>query len=80
MPELITKLEQLRQYMRAGDYHQALKLAAGWQRLGPARDDIQRAWAALNHPEFYREIGQDPDRLVAAGIAAMTARYEETGK
>jgi len=72
---MTTKLEQLRNFMRAGDHRRALKLAAGWSRLGDARDAIQKGWAALSNPEFYREIGQDPDNLVQRGIDAIRAKY-----
>ena len=72
---MTTKLEQLRNFMRAGDHHRALKLAAGWSRLGEARDAIQRGWAAQSTPDFYREIGQDPDELIRRGIAAINDRY-----
>ena len=72
---MTTKLEQLKTLMRAGDHHRALKLAAGWSRLGEARDDIQRGWAAKSNPDFYRGIGQDPDELVRLGVAAIQTKY-----
>lgn len=72
---MTTQLERLRAYMAAGDWHRALRLAAGWARLGEHREVIQRGWAAMVNPQLYREMGQDPDALVAAGIAALRARY-----
>lgn len=70
-----TQLASLRRFMREGDYHAALKLAAGWPRLGEHKDAIERAWAALNHANFYREIGKDPDALVQEGLQAIRERY-----
>jgi hypothetical protein len=72
---MTTKLEQLRNFMREGDHRAALKLAAGWSRLGEARDAIQRGWAALTNPDFYREIGKDPDELIRLGIEAIRKQY-----
>jgi hypothetical protein len=61
--------------MAAGDWPAALRIASRFPRLGDHREDISRAWTAVQHPEFYREIGQSPDDLVARGIAALKARY-----
>lgn len=75
MPALDTQLSKLKALMAQGDYRAALKLAAGWPRLGAHKAPIERAWAALTNPEFYREIGKDPEALVAAGVAAIRERY-----
>jgi hypothetical protein len=53
----------------------ALKLAAKSKVLGKHRDAIQKAWSAIQRPDVYRELGQDPDALIAAGIAALKERY-----
>jgi hypothetical protein len=70
-----TKLSRLKRLMSCGDYRSALRLAAGWPRLGEHKEAIQRGWAALSNPDFYRQIGQDPDRLVEVGLAAIRTRY-----
>ena len=77
-----TQLARLKALMAAGDYRAALKLAAGWPRLGAHKAPIERGWAALTNPKFYEEIGKNPDTLVAAGIAAIRERYDipEEGK
>lgn len=73
---LRTKLSQLREFMAAGDWRAALRLANSFGNLGTMHAaHIQRAWAAIQSPEFYREIGRDPDSLVAAGIVALRERY-----
>jgi hypothetical protein len=73
-----TKLAQLRALMAAGDWPGALRMAARFQRLGQHKADIERGWAALQRPEFYRELGRDPEALVAAGIRALQERYRGT--
>ena len=70
-----TQISKLRAYMAAGDHRAALKLAAGWGRLGDHKAPITRGWAALQSPQFYTDIGQDPDALVAAGLDAIRQRY-----
>jgi hypothetical protein len=74
-----TKLSILRGHIAAGRTRDALKLAASWGRRGLGggghAEDITAGWAAINNPAFYREIGKDPDALVAAGIQAIKERY-----
>lgn len=72
---MVKKIDTLKQHMAAGEWPKALKLAASWPRLGEHKAAIQKAWAAQSNPSFYRQIGQDPDALVAAGINALKNRY-----
>ena len=69
-------LEKLRALWAAGKCLQALKLAAGWARLGEHKNRIERGWSAAANPEFYREIGRDPDAMVADGLMAIRERYD----
>jgi hypothetical protein len=71
-----TKLSRLLEYMAAADWHSALRLAAKFPQLGAHKAAITRAWNAIQSPQFYRELGQDPDALIAAGVAALKERYE----
>lgn len=75
MNPLKTKLSQLREFMAAGDWPAALRLANSFGDLGQQKDAIQRAYSAMTRPDFYREIGRDPAALEAAGRAALIARY-----
>ena len=70
-----TKLARIRQTMRDGDWDEALKLAARFQRLGEHAQAIRRAANALINPTFYEQLGYDLARLRAEGIAAMKERY-----
>lgn len=73
--KLVSAAEELRTLWAAGEYRRALKLAAGWPRLGEHKDAIQAGWAAASNRDFYRQLGKDPDAMVAAGLAAVAARY-----
>ncbi len=59
----------------AEDWPAALRCAARFQHLGDQDRAIRQAWAAYQRPAFYREIGHDPDALLAAGIAGLRARF-----
>lgn len=69
------KLARLRAAWEADDKLAALSIAAKFPSLGAQRDVILTAWGAHTNPEFYRQMGRDPDRLIAAGLDAMGAKY-----
>lgn len=73
-----TAIENLRELWAAGEYRKAVKLAASWPRLGEHKTAIQQGWAACTNPDFYRQIGKDPDALYTAALLALVARYELT--
>ena len=76
-----TKASRLRALMRAGKWQRALALANSFGRLGPDDRVIRTAHDAAQHGQFYRQIGRDPDVLIAAGVDALLDRYlpEERG-
>lgn len=73
--EPVTKLSKLKAAAAAGDWQGALRIAARFQDLGDHAADIKRAHEACHSAGFYRQIGKDPDALIAAGIAALKDRY-----
>jgi hypothetical protein len=73
-----TQLNKLKRLMAARDFTEALRLCAKWQDLGAHKERITRGWAAYMNPQFYRELGQDPDALYADAIAAIRERYAIT--
>ena len=74
-----TKISQLRAAAAREDWREALRLAAGFQRLGTEHGAILAAWEGMQRPSFQRQLGRDPDQLIAAGIAALKARYRLEG-
>jgi hypothetical protein len=70
-----TKLSLLRAAAGAGEWPRALSIAAKFPQLGAHKEAITRAHNAIQSPSFYQQLGQDPAALVAAGIAALQARY-----
>lgn len=74
-----SKLARLRAAWDAGNRLEALRIAARFPRLGAERETITRGWAAYTNPGFYREMGRDPEALIAAAFDALAARYELDG-
>lgn len=71
-----TKISQLRAAAAANDWQVALRIAARFPRLGDEGPAITRAHEVLaGRGDFFRQLGRDPDALVAAGIAALRRRY-----
>ena len=70
-----SQLSILIEHMQAERWPEALKMAAKWHDLGAHKAAIERGATALEHPEFYKQLGQDPDALVATGIDALKHRY-----
>ena len=58
-----------------GDWHEAIKLAGSFARLGEHRKPITQAKEAICRPEFQRQLGRDPDQLIASGIEAMRIKW-----
>jgi hypothetical protein len=70
-----TKLSQLLVLMNAEDWRKALAFASKFGDLGEHKAAITRGHNAAVNPDFYRQIKQDPEAHIAAGIAALKARY-----
>lgn len=72
-----TKLSKLVACAAANDWQGALRIAARFQDLGDERTAIKRAHEVHANPDFYRQLGNDPEALIAAGIAALKRRYSK---
>lgn len=70
-----TKISKLKQAANNGDWIEALRIASKFPRLGEHKAAITRAWAAAARPEFYRQIGRNPEAEIEAGIIALKERY-----
>jgi hypothetical protein len=68
---MLYKLQQTKEVLGAKGEQAALRFAAKIGCLGAYRDRIQKGASALSHPGLYRDMGMDPDALVADGLAAL---------
>lgn len=60
--------------MAAGDWDGAIKLAARVTLFGKQAEAIQRGKEAMANPDFYRQLGRDPEKLRLEAIAALKER------
>ena len=70
-----SKASQVRDFMAAGQWPEAIRLAASFPRLDKHREAILDARAAYTNPRFLQQIGKDVDALKAAGQAALQERF-----
>ncbi len=70
------KLAKVRTAIADNDWDTAIKLAARVTLFGKHAEAIQRGKDAITKPEFYRQLGRDPDKLRQEAIAALKERIE----
>lgn len=73
------KIDAVRAAMNAGDWREAIRLAAKFPRLGEQAAAIMRAQEACARPDFQRQLGKCPAQLIAAGRAALIERFGNAG-
>lgn len=69
------KIDKLKNAARAGDWISAISIASKFGELGKHKAAIMQAREAYCRPSFQKQIGKDPQNLIAAGIAALKERY-----
>ena len=69
-----TKTSIIRGHMAAGDWRNAVRIAARLPRLDKHRAAILDAQGAYENPRFYAQIGRDAETLIEAG-AALRERF-----
>lgn len=71
-----TKTDKVRKLVADENYLEALKITKTFRMLKPAdKTDLQRAYEASVRPDFYRQIGKNPDSLIAQGIEVLKKLY-----
>ena len=70
-----SKSQGIRDALAAGDRIGALRIAAHFHDRSTNTKIFKRGLDAHNHPEFYRQLGHDPQELVAAAITLLEAGF-----
>ena len=70
-----TKTSIIHGHMAAGDWRNAIRVAARLPRLDKHRAAILDAQGAYENPRFYEQIGKDAATLIEAGAAALRERF-----
>ena len=70
-----SKSEQIRDAIAAGDRIGALRIAARFHDRSCATRTYKRGFDAHLHPDFYRQIGKEPEQLTAAALALLEIKF-----
>jgi len=69
------KTDQIRAAWHAGDRIGALRIAARFFDRSIDTLTFKRGMNAHNHPGFYRQLGKDPDPLVAVALELLVRKF-----
>ncbi len=69
------KIGRVRALWGRGDRLGALAAANKIQRLGEDGTTIRKGYSAMRNPDFYRQLGKNPEEMVRAALAAMVSRF-----
>jgi hypothetical protein len=70
-----SKSDQIRDAWNAGDHIAALKIAARFCDRSVETKIFKRGMAAHNNPGFYRQIGKEPEQIVATALTVLARRF-----
>jgi hypothetical protein len=71
-----SKSDQIRAAWATGDRIGALRIAAQFFDRSVATKTFQRGMNAYNHPQFYRQIGEEPQELITAALDMLATRFD----
>lgn len=70
---MLRKSDMVRRYVASGEYRKALRIAKEF-RLGISKEDseaMKRGYEAMLYPDFYKQLGQDTDRIEQKGVETL---------
>jgi len=71
-----SKVSRVRNAWAAGDRVGALRIAARFFDRSADTKSFQRGMNAHNHPDFYRQLGKDPEQVVAEALEKLVTRFK----
>jgi hypothetical protein len=69
------KSDQIRAAWMAGNRIGALRIAARFYDRSIDTKIFKRGMDAYNNPDFYRQLGKDPDQLVATALELLAEKF-----
>jgi hypothetical protein len=69
------KVDKIRVAWASGDQIAALRSAARFFDLSRATQVFKRAINAYNNPRFYRQLGKQPDELIAIALELLAKKF-----
>jgi hypothetical protein len=70
-----SKCDKIRAAWAAGDRVGALRIAARFFDRSDATITFKRGMDAHNNPDFYRQLGKDPDLLLSAALELLARKF-----
>jgi len=72
---VLSKTDKIRAAWAAGDRIGALRIAARFFDRSSATKTFKRGMDAYNNPQFYRQLGRDPEVLVATALELLGRQF-----
>jgi len=69
------KTDQIRAAWAAGNRIAALRIAARFFDRSTDTKTFKRGIDAYNNPDFYRQLGKDPEQIMAAALEVLAKRF-----
>jgi hypothetical protein len=70
-----TKTDKIRAAWAAGDRIGALRIAARFFERSEVTKVFKRGMDAHNNPQFYRQIGKDPESLLRTALELLAQKF-----
>ena len=71
-----SKTDQIRAAWLAGDQIGALRIAARFFDRSTDTRIFKRGMDANNHPDFYAQLGKEPQELITAALDLLAKRFD----
>jgi hypothetical protein len=71
-----SKVSRVRSAWASGDRIGALRVAARFFDRSADTRSFKRGMDAHNHPYFYRQIGRDPEQILAEALESLVTRFK----
>jgi hypothetical protein len=69
------KSDKIRAAWASGDRIGALRIAARFFDRSIATRTFKRGMDAYNNPDFYRQLGKDPEQIIGAALDILAKRF-----
>jgi len=70
-----SKTDRIRTALANGDWLSALRAASHFYDRSTDTIAFKRGFDAYQHPQFYRQLAKDPDKMVEAAMTRLRARF-----
>jgi hypothetical protein len=72
---MMRKVDKLRDAWLSGDQIDALRIAARFFDRSQDTKAFKRGMSAYNNPDFYRQLGKEPEQIVRDALEVLRRRF-----